>query len=150
MSLFFYGTLCHPAVLERVTGTGGHVYVPAVLSAHTRLRVKQADYPGVVPHTQSASVEGMLVNNLSHADIARLDLFEGDEYIRKDVEVVGLKDQCTYKCQTYIFLDSLRLETEQWDFATFVKEKLHFWTGEQGEKEYDMLADGTGGRSKFV
>jgi hypothetical protein len=44
---------------------------------HERHRVLGVDYPGVVPR-QGKSVRGTLVQNLTRADAARLDAFEGD------------------------------------------------------------------------
>jgi hypothetical protein len=46
---------------------------------HERHRVLGVDYPGVVPR-QGKSVRGTLVQNLTRADVARLDAFEGDVY----------------------------------------------------------------------
>lgn len=97
----------------------------------------------------------MLVLGLSENEIARLDLFEGEEYTRRAVEVQSISDGESYSCETYIYLDSTALEDTEWDFASFEKDKLHLWTGEKGESEYSMLSengtskDGTGGRSSF-
>lgn len=170
MSCFFYGTLMHPKVLgqsprqskqtinetERVTDRQGHVYVPTVLYNHVRLRIKGLDYPGMIPRA-GTHVSGMLVQNLTPQEIQRLDQFEGEEYTRTDVVVQAIDGDKAYHCQTYVWKSDLldALETEEWDFATFEREKLHHWTGETGEKEYSMLSnaakqnDGTGGRSSF-
>lgn len=171
MSCFFYGTLMHPKVLgssttdfcgcvltllERVTGRQGHVYIPTVLTDHVRLRVKGLDYPGMIPRS-GTNVAGMLVKGLAPGEIDRLDQFEGDEYTRTDVVVRAIDSDVTHTCQTYIWKSNLidALDKDEWDFATFEREKLHHWTGETGEKEYSMLSDavrqedGTGGRSAF-
>lgn len=99
----------------------------------------------------------MLVKSLTPGEIDRLDQFEGDEYTRTDVVVQALDSGDAYRCQTYIWKSDLidALDKEEWDFATFEREKLQHWTGETGEKEYSMLSDavqqqdGTGGRSGF-
>jgi len=39
--------------------------------------VLKVDYPGIVPR-EGKSVRGMLVENLTKADVGRLDAFEGD------------------------------------------------------------------------
>ncbi|KAK7696263.1 hypothetical protein QCA50_000916 [Cerrena zonata] len=97
---FFYGTLIHPSILRRVIGHEGEQLsiCPAVLLDHTRHKVKNADYPGVLPFSRSVtlfqgreltpdekSVRGTLVSGLSESDVALLDIFEGDEYTREIV-----------------------------------------------------------------
>ncbi|THG97666.1 hypothetical protein EW145_g7570 [Phellinidium pouzarii] len=66
---------------------------------HTRHRIKDCDYPGVIPYAKSRnlfdhdltreerSVRGNLVAGLSKEDIELLDVFEGDEYVREKVQV---------------------------------------------------------------
>ncbi|KAJ8521925.1 hypothetical protein ONZ45_g1429 [Pleurotus djamor] len=100
-SAFFYGTLMHPKILRRVIGHNGNnlEIAPAVLLDFTRHKVKDADYPGILPYARSQatfnldlgvedrSVRGTMVTGLTANDIRFLDTFEGDEYIRKEVSV---------------------------------------------------------------
>ncbi|KAJ7650219.1 hypothetical protein FB45DRAFT_887303 [Roridomyces roridus] len=100
-SAFFYGTLMHPKILQRVIGNdGAHLQIcPAVLLQYTRHCVKDADYPGILPYSSSraffshdisreeCSVRGTLVTGLTAADLAYLDLFEGSEYTREQASV---------------------------------------------------------------
>ncbi|KAE8266234.1 hypothetical protein A4X09_0g6112 [Tilletia walkeri] len=104
-TFFFYGTLVHPAILERVIGNpGAHLRVRnALLPAHATWHVQKVDYPALVPiserrpqqqHPSSSSdtdaeivVPGTLVSGLTDRDLRYLDLFEGDEYVRKEVDV---------------------------------------------------------------
>ncbi|OSD06492.1 hypothetical protein PYCCODRAFT_1431487 [Trametes coccinea BRFM310] len=104
-SAFFYGTLLHPAILRRVIGHEGIQLqlCPAILLDHTRHKIKNADYPAVLPYSRSRdlflqagqkdltpeerTVRGTYVSGLSDRDIALLDLFEGDEYTRERVNV---------------------------------------------------------------
>ncbi|KAI8933374.1 hypothetical protein NX059_009991 [Plenodomus lindquistii] len=62
---------------------------PAILHAHRRHKVKQADYPAVLPTKMedASSVRGTLVQGLTDGDIWRLDIFEGSEYQRRRVKV---------------------------------------------------------------
>lgn len=114
-SLFFYGTLVHPSILLRMIGHVGATLTvqPAVLEGYVLHHVKAEEYPGLVPVKESnqvmahaagaeqsllggaqlpapatAAVRGMLVHGLSGADVRKLDLFEGDEYIRTLVAVL--------------------------------------------------------------
>ncbi|KAI0359950.1 hypothetical protein OH77DRAFT_1419325 [Trametes cingulata] len=104
-SAFFYGTLLHPAILRRVIGHEGRQLeiCPAVLLEHTRHKIRNADYPAVLPYSTSRTlfqqsgrgdlapeertVRGTFVRGLSDRDISLLDLFEGDEYTRESVAV---------------------------------------------------------------
>lgn len=84
---FFYGTLMAPQVLSRVTGHPVTTLTirPAILPNHRRHRVREADYPALLPQSNSA-VRGTLVSGLTDADVRRLDLFEGREYVRRKVK----------------------------------------------------------------
>ncbi|VDC04759.1 unnamed protein product [Peniophora sp. CBMAI 1063] len=98
---FFYGTLCHPRILQRVIGNdGSHLRIcPAVLLDYTRHHVAGADYPAIIPYARTKelvkveltpedrSVRGTLVTGLTSNDIRLLDIFEGSEYTRDPVRV---------------------------------------------------------------
>lgn len=156
---FFYGTLMAPPVLHRVIWgsqtppTPAHASLlsirPAILHAHQRRHVKGADYPAVIPSTQNSEVRGALVEGLTDGDIWRLDIFEGDEYKRKDVKVRVLEstgragdaehqdvEGKEVSAQTYIWIaGEHRLESEEWDFDHFVKEKMSRWVGREAADE---------------
>ncbi|KAN0140921.1 hypothetical protein V8E53_001365 [Lactarius tabidus] len=107
-SAFFYGALMHPKILKRVLhNDASHLKIcPSILSDYMRHRVKaraglhiDADYPAIVPSERSKavlgreltseenSIRGMLVSGLTAADVALLDSFEGDKYVRLQVFV---------------------------------------------------------------
>ncbi|KIK10353.1 hypothetical protein K443DRAFT_80905 [Laccaria amethystina LaAM-08-1] len=91
-SLFFYGTLMHPKILKRVIrNNGAHLQLcSALLLEYTRHRIKDEDYPGIVPYSGSRklfnydlkeeerTVRGILVTGLTAQDVAYLDFFEGN------------------------------------------------------------------------
>lgn len=158
---FFYGTLMAPSVLKRVTDhdpastTSPLRSRPAILHNHRRHRVKGADYPAVIPNPSQSnkdiSVRGTVVQGLTSEDLWRLDLFEGDEYERKQVRVQILSaenldkisdpalrsangtesqhsTQEELEAETYIWIaGEHRLEDQEWDFDEFVKEKMWRW-----------------------
>lgn len=122
---------------------------PAILHAHQRRHVKGADYPAVIPSTQESEVRGTLVEGLTDGDIWRLDIFEGDEYERKDVRVRVLESKGRagdaehrdvegdeVSAQTYVWIaGEHRLESDEWDFDHFVKEKMSRWVGREAADE---------------
>ncbi|KAH9162674.1 hypothetical protein EDB89DRAFT_2024812 [Lactarius sanguifluus] len=100
-SAFFYGTLMHPDVLKWVLDNdAGHLKIcPSILLDYTRHKVKHADVPAILPCERSKalmgreftseenSVRGTLVSGLTAEDIALLDAFEGEYYLRLQVLV---------------------------------------------------------------
>lgn len=112
-SLFVYGTLIHPHILARVlagtlrrpsledpsTRRFSHLrVVPALLPKYQLYRVRDQEYPALAPIETPAEVEGsqdtnvvvrgVVVSGLTDAELAALDLFEGDEYTRETVGVL--------------------------------------------------------------
>lgn len=117
-----------------------HTFTPAVLHGFTRRRVRAADYPGMTPDTDpNASVFGMLVDNLTSANLQKLDWFEGAQYDRRGVRPRALTtvgDEAgkgnvegeEVQAETYVFVDEKELQDREWDFAEFKREKLRSWT----------------------
>lgn len=158
---FFYGTLMAPEVLHRVChgsrSPSNPIYAthnleikPAKLPGYRRHRVKNADYPAILPHQNaipgdnSNVVRGTCVTGLTDADVWRLDIFEGDEYERVKVrcrllsgDSDGNGEGGEVEAETYVWVaGESRLEAEEWDFDEFRREKMRFWVGEDGEGEY--------------
>lgn len=157
-SAFFYGTLMAPQVLHRVCHGGmdpqNPIYAthslkihPAVLHDYQRHRVRHADYPAILPKMGS-TVRGNYVTGLTDADILRLDIFEGSQYRRDKVQVRilatagdregkgNIKGELAV-AETYVWSDCPRdLEDAEWDFTEFKREKMRFWVGVDGEREY--------------
>jgi hypothetical protein len=159
---FFYGTLMAPKVLHRVCRgpanpstlsiSNSLTIRPALLKLYRRHRVKNADYPAIIPHN-SSTVRGTLVQGLTDGDIWRLDIFEGDEYERKKVKVRVITDNTSheptenqlgeeFEAESYIWIaGEHQLEDSEWDFDEFMREKMVFWAGEEGETREDMRGE---------
>lgn len=99
--LFIYGTLIHPHILSRVlTGSlrpsldseehFAHITArPAIVKDYQVRRVKGEDYPALVVRQDAEyPVRGVILEGLSRAEIASLDLFEGDEYAKTSLQAV--------------------------------------------------------------
>lgn len=171
---FFYGTLMAPPVLHRVIWgsqtppTPAHASLltirSAILPAHRRHKVRGADYPAILPCSkQGACVKGTLVEGLTDGDLWRLDIFEGDEYTRRQVRVRVHSPSSSspgeeIDCESYIWTSSpRRLDQSEWDFDEFVRDKMKRWVGreaadaDEGFQEVDdavasLQQDPTGGR----
>ena len=119
---------------------------PAILHAYCRHKVRDCDYPAIIP-SASSTVRGTVVTGLTTGDLWRLDIFEGDEYARKKVKVrvldaVGdeetgsgnVEGEEEVEVETYIWIAGEdKLEDGEWDFKEFQKEKMKRWVGEDGE-----------------
>jgi hypothetical protein len=106
---------------------------PATLHDHCRHRVRNVDYPGVTPQ-EGYSVRGTFVTGLTDGDIARLDMFEGNEYTRKFVQVKVDGEEEEMKAEIYMYTaGAVYLEKKEWDYEEFRKEKMHRWTGASPE-----------------
>lgn len=147
-----------PQVLNRVvfgqshrpkTEPERHKIHPAILHNHRRHRVRNADYPAVIP-AKGSSVRGTYVTGLSRLDLRKLDMFEGGDYERRLVKprllTAAGKDAATgegnvegeeVECQTYIWIGGEQhLETKEWDFEKFQKEKMKFWVAGDTHEEF--------------
>ncbi|KAH0841826.1 hypothetical protein AYO21_03195 [Fonsecaea monophora] len=128
---------------------------PAMLQNYRRHRVKHADYPAIIPHSDSR-VRGSLVTGLTQGDIYRLDIFEGSQYKRDVVKVQVLKDveldQAApeedsndpevleeVEAQTYVWLEGEEtLEPQEWDFEAFKRDKMRAWMGIDEDDEIEI------------
>lgn len=118
---------------------------PAVLHEYRRQRVKDADFPAIVPRP-STTVRGAFITGLTNQDVSCLDMFEGVMYKRQKVKVKLLKDVKLednipdselakvegeeVEAETYVWRWPVEgLEDKEWDFEHFKKRKLKAWAG---------------------
>ena len=91
------------------------------------------------------------MQGLTSGDIWRLDIFEGDEYVRRKVKVrvletVGDEDgrgnvlgEEEVEAETYVWVAGEGLlEEGEWDFGVFQKEKIGRWVGASGEYDGEL------------
>ena len=118
-NVFTYGSLMFDEVWRQVVN-GDYRSEVAMLHHHQRHALTGLSYPGVVA-TPEAQVAGRLYFDVSAADIARLDAFEGFEYRRDALQVVLASGELV-GAWTYIWLDPQRLSGQSWQSETF---RLH-------------------------
>lgn len=94
---------------------------PALLHGFSRHPVAGEAYPGI-RRSAGGHVAGLLYRDVDDAQLARLDTFEGEQYVREAVQVT-LDDGLTLTAQTYVFADQWLhlLETGDWDFEAFLQ-----------------------------
>ncbi len=88
LSIFVFGTLMDPKIRFRVLGrTIPSAWVrPAWVMGFVRQPVLGRSYPMLVPRPRGR-VRGQVIRNLSPRDLARLDAYEGEEYVRSPIWV---------------------------------------------------------------
>ncbi|ANQ86015.1 putative AIG2-like protein [Azoarcus olearius] len=118
---FTYGSLMCADIMAAVCGVepAGE---PATLADHRRHPVRGEAYPGMVP-AAGAEVSGVLYRHLPPDALARLDAFEGPQYVRVTVRV-RLPDGAAVEADTYMFRPEHadELLPGEWDFDRFLRE----------------------------
>ena len=115
-NIFTYGSLMFDEVWCQVV-SGRYHSAAATLHHHQRHALTGLSYPGVVA-TPDLHVQGRLYFDVSAADMARLDAFEGAEY-RRDALQVLLASGEPVSAWTYIWLDPQRLSGQPWQSEGF-------------------------------
>jgi gamma-glutamylcyclotransferase (GGCT)/AIG2-like uncharacterized protein YtfP len=101
----------------------GHraAHEPATLDGFSRHPVTGQRYPGIRPHA-GGRVVGVLYRDLPAQALARLDAFEGEQYVRRIVRVT-LADGAMLRAATYVFKAAYAhlLGPGEWDFDAFLR-----------------------------
>ena len=123
-AMFFYGTLRAIEVREAVLGKDidKHKSNKAIIYKHQVYKVINANYP-LITYTNNSQdkVEGLLVHNISEAELKKLDAFEGKNYFRAkaQVEVHG------QLFNVQIYMPDKAMESDQiWDFDDWYKNNI--------------------------
>lgn len=123
-AMFFYGTLRAIEVREAVLGKDidKHKSNKAIIYKHQVYKVINANYP-LITYTNNSQdkVEGLLVHNISEAELKKLDAFEGKNYFRAkaQVEVHG------QLFNVEIYMPDKTMESDQiWDFDDWYKNNI--------------------------
>lgn len=116
--VFAYGTLMCADIMRAACG-GLPAARPARLDGFSRHPVAGEEYPGIRANSGHA-VDGVLYLDVSPEQLARLDAFEGAQYLRRPV-TVRLADGSRQEAQTYVFADHCLylLQPGEWDYDAF-------------------------------
>ena len=113
-----------PQVWERVVD-GSYPSQGASLQGFVRKQVRGETYPVITPGALEACVEGVLYLEISPADLARLDRFEGDFYARSSVSVTT-DAGVSVTAFAYILKEEYRhiLSPDEWDAEAFARQGI--------------------------
>ena len=122
LSVFTYGTLQIPSVIEAVTGRK-FKSEPAVLENFVRFRIKNQVYPGIIPK-ENASIDGMIYFDLDERSLGFLDAFEDVLYVRTQDVVICNNNKIP--AMVYVVDRQHRdlLSDEPWDIESFKRNHL--------------------------
>jgi gamma-glutamylcyclotransferase (GGCT)/AIG2-like uncharacterized protein YtfP len=120
MHVFTYGTLMFPEVWQAIVGRE-FAAVEGTAAGFAIYRVRDAVYPGISAASERERVRGVVYLDVDHASLARLDLFEGDFYVRQSVWV-DCADGERRAADAYVVPAESQavLTDERWDRAKFV------------------------------
>lgn len=124
-SVFTYGTLQIPAVMQAVTGKELKPVV-ATLTGHQRFKFKERTYPGIIQN-EACSIEGMLYQGLNEETIEQLDQFEDVMYERCLLDVQA--EDRMEKAFVYVTRDEYKdcLSDEEWNLGVFNRKYLKLY-----------------------
>lgn len=99
--------------------------IPAVLDGYRCLRIKDADYPGVVPEI-GAKTAGKVISGVTDRDFDLLDRFEGELY-RRQSETVVTAAGATLKTWVYVIEKRFRdrISGSPWSLENFLATGYH-------------------------
>ncbi len=122
-NVFVYGTLLVPAMMETVVGRRLESTL-ATLQGYCRSGLTGCYYPGIVPAV-GTQVAGLVYHGVEDQELERLDFFEGPEYQRQTVQLVGQGDQ-PVAADTYVLApaEQSRLTGVDWDVEPFRTQHL--------------------------
>ena len=121
-NLFVYGSLMYDEVWNQIV-LGCHEKIKAEIVGYKRLKIKNANYPGLVKGT--GTVQGFVWLNVSQSNIKKLDLFEGEYY--KRVEDIATDINNKKIIVNFYLIQDLYLsilEDIEWDENEFQKNGL--------------------------
>ncbi|QDU54741.1 gamma-glutamylcyclotransferase family protein [Aeoliella mucimassa] len=122
--VFVYGTLLEPTMMQAVVGRLV-ASQPATLLKYVRSQLTGCYYPGMVP-SDYHQVTGAVYCDLTDAELARLDYFEGPEYLRATVQPVLGESNQVVSAEAYLLQPSeqSRMLHLDWDVQHFRQSNL--------------------------
>ncbi|MES2708830.1 MAG: gamma-glutamylcyclotransferase family protein [Verrucomicrobiota bacterium] len=123
MNVFTYGSLMFPEVWRRVTGgtVPGH---PARLAGYEARALRGVTYPVLVAIMPESVTEGVVYRGVDAAALARLDLFEGNFYVRREVTVGTEEGKVTAQVYAAAWEDHPDILPERWRAGEFAARHL--------------------------
>jgi len=136
-ALFVYGTLLFPSILERLLGRRP-LGSPGTVKGYTARTMTDATYPGMVA-SETDSVSGVLLEELTTSELELLDAYEGWPYERVEIEVT-LASVDRVVAFAYV-VDEPHVTENLWDREAFADRHLRAFLGSLDEGGYSAARD---------
>lgn len=120
MHVFTYGTLMFPEVWQAVVGRQ-FATIEGAVGGFAIYRVRDAVFPGIRTASATDAVRGTVYLDVDEASLERLDVFEGEFYVREQLTIT-CDDGQRRQADAYIVpAQNLTVLTdESWDRNQFV------------------------------
>jgi hypothetical protein len=102
---------------------------PAELKGFARFSLLGKDYPALIKHDKTSTVDGLLLRAQDRSQRKRLDDFEGETYTVTPVQVtvIGEEGQVV-DADVYVWNGaSDAVSADHWDLDTFIQDRLDDW-----------------------
>lgn len=120
--LFVYGTLMVPEVLTALLGRVPQIKA-ATLEGYRRFSVPGERYPAIVSAARSR-VRGRLLVGLTASELAQLDAYEGDAYVRTEVALLVDGEVTPAACYVWRDPEVALASHDDWDVQAFTATEL--------------------------
>ncbi|MDH3453017.1 MAG: gamma-glutamylcyclotransferase [Gammaproteobacteria bacterium] len=146
MRCFFFGSLMDRDVAELVLDRHiePRLQQPGILHGYKRLLVAEESYPALAPRA-GGKVTGVVVDEISDADLARMQFFESAEFapVAREIELIGGE---YVSAQTFIAREVLQYTDQPWDFGHWLRDDktdylalVRDWMAAYGKRETHQL-----------
>jgi gamma-glutamylcyclotransferase (GGCT)/AIG2-like uncharacterized protein YtfP len=124
MNLFVYGSLMFDAVWQRIARTS-NPGLPATAHGWSVRSLHGVSYPGLVPAPHDSLASGLLRTGVSPAALARLDAFEGPDYLRQLITIT-MPDGSSSSAWAWIVSPAAMhlVLPDPWDADLFARDSL--------------------------
>ena len=126
-NIFTYGSLMFDQVWSRVV-EGDYARDEAILQGYDRKGARNEVYPVLFPASPHSQVQGMVYFDVSFSDLAKLDQFEGEYYIRETEQVVTEEAE-VISAEVYVLKEEYYtiISHEDWDAEHFSTTGIHLF-----------------------
>ena len=125
VNIFTYGSLMFDRVWSLIV-VENYRKTNAILTGYDRKGVKGEVYPAIYPSSPHSQVKGIVYMDIIEADLAKLDIFEGEYYFRKS-EKVTTKNNNIISAEIYVLKEEYYplISNLEWNAAKFEKIDIH-------------------------
>jgi gamma-glutamylcyclotransferase (GGCT)/AIG2-like uncharacterized protein YtfP len=127
VNVFTYGSLMFNPVWSRVVA-GSYERCEGLLQGYDRKAVRGEIYPVLIPSSPPSLVQGIIYFNVSSSDLARLDHFEGEYYVRKTEQIITESKEI-FPAEVYVLKEEYYaiISLKAWDPVHFSTTGIHFF-----------------------